>query len=444
MKKTLVTLLALVFVLSIASSVFAAPNNSFVDLPAKHWAYVAVQELARVGIIDGYGDGEFRGEKSMTRYEMAQIVYQAMQNSSKADAVQKALIDKLAAEFALELNNLDKRVAKLETKNNVGLTYESRIRYMGNEASTVKGTSQFDYRQRIHLNGAVNDKVAYTARLEAGGYFGNGSTGTIGFNRAFFNIKDFAGIDMITIGRFGTHGITNGLLNAKSMNNDGVIFTQKLSDVTTAQFMVADVATNSEFGLLNLNFKASKDLKLNIAYTDYGFGNVAASPLFVPTAWNNMGGNQIDVGLNYKHGGLYLMSEYVANKISEGAYSGTNPKAWMVQLATNPSTVIYPFAGIVNPAKAHDQGFLINYRNIDANAVPVMSAYAGASSYNGNAMAQALVNGMYTDDNVKALTVAYQNVFSKGVVFTAAYSDLKQKVGTLKDKEWDLSFQFFF
>lgn len=447
MKKSFVTLLTLIVVMSITSAVFAAPASTFADLPTKHWAYVAVQELARVGLIDGYGDGTFRGDKSMTRYEMSQIVYKAMQNSSKADAVKKALIDKLAAEFALELNNLDKRVAKLEAKNNVALNYESRIRYMDSKNGDVNGTGKFDYRQRIHLNGAVSDKVSYTGRLEASGYFGQGAAGTVGFNRAFFTFKDVAGVDSVVMGRFGTHGITNGLLNAKSMNNDGMIITQKLSDVTTAQFMIADVATNSEFAILNLNFQpANKDLKFNIGYTDYGFGTVypAAYSRFFPAAWNNMSGNQIDLGLNYKLGGLYLMGEYVVNKIDQGAYSNTDPKAWVLQLATNKSTIIYPFAGIVNPAKAHDKGFLLQYRSIDANAVPVMSAYSGANTYNGNTTSQALVNGMYVDDNVNAFTAAYQNVFSKGVVFTASYTDLKQKVGTLKDQEWDLSFQFFF
>ena len=114
MKKSILIALIVVFSLTLAGVAFAAPMTQFTDVPAKHWAYVAIQELARVGIIDGYGDGAFRGDKTMTRYEMSQIVEKAMANSNKANAVQKALIDKLAIEFALELNKLDKRVAKLE------------------------------------------------------------------------------------------------------------------------------------------------------------------------------------------------------------------------------------------------------------------------------------------------------------------------------------------
>ena len=112
MKKSLIVTLALVFILGIAGTAFAAANP-FVDVPAKHWAYESVSKLAAAGIVDGYGDGTFRGDKTMTRYEMAQIVAKAMAKSDKADAQMKATIDKLAVEFAAELNNLGVRVAKL-------------------------------------------------------------------------------------------------------------------------------------------------------------------------------------------------------------------------------------------------------------------------------------------------------------------------------------------
>jgi hypothetical protein len=131
MKKTLVTLLALVFVLGIAGTAFAAPANPFVDVPAKHWAYGAVAKLVKAGIVDGYGDGTFRGDRAMTRYEMAQVVAKAMAKSEKADAETKALIDKLAVEFAAELNNLGVRVAKLEKNaSNIKLSGDVRLRYV--------------------------------------------------------------------------------------------------------------------------------------------------------------------------------------------------------------------------------------------------------------------------------------------------------------------------
>ena len=129
MKKNLIVALALVFVLGIAGTAFAAANP-FVDVPAKHWAYDAVSKLAKAGILDGYGDGTYRGERLASRYEMAQATAKAMARADKADAQMKALIDKLAVEFAAELNNLGVRVAKLE-KNASSIKFwgDARMRY---------------------------------------------------------------------------------------------------------------------------------------------------------------------------------------------------------------------------------------------------------------------------------------------------------------------------
>lgn len=111
MKKTLVSALTTALVVGAASTTFAA-SNPFSDVPSDHWAYDAVSQLAADGIIDGYGDSTFQGSKNITRYEMAQMVAKAM--AKNPSGVDKALVDKLAAEFADELNNLGVRVANLE------------------------------------------------------------------------------------------------------------------------------------------------------------------------------------------------------------------------------------------------------------------------------------------------------------------------------------------
>ena len=111
MKKTLVSALTTALVIGAASTTFAAANP-FEDVPADHWAYDAIAQLAADGVIEGYGDGTYRGDQEITRYEMAQMVARAMAKGGG----DKALIDKLAAEFADELNNLGVRVANLEKK----------------------------------------------------------------------------------------------------------------------------------------------------------------------------------------------------------------------------------------------------------------------------------------------------------------------------------------
>ena len=127
-KKTLVSAITAALVVGAASTTFAAANP-FSDVPADSWAYDAVTTLAADGVIDGYPDGTYKGQNTMTRYEMAQIVARAMAKTDleKAD---KALVDKLAAEFAEELDNLGVRVADLEKKSdNVKFGGELRYRY---------------------------------------------------------------------------------------------------------------------------------------------------------------------------------------------------------------------------------------------------------------------------------------------------------------------------
>ena len=127
MKKTFVSTCAAALLAASASTAFAAANP-FEDVPADHWAYDAVAQLAADGVIEGYGDGTYRGDQEITRYEMAQMIARAMaKNPAGAD---KALVDKLAAEFADELNNLGVRVANLEKKvDNVKWTGTVRYRY---------------------------------------------------------------------------------------------------------------------------------------------------------------------------------------------------------------------------------------------------------------------------------------------------------------------------
>ena len=62
--------------LGVTASAYAA--NPFSDVPAGHWAYDSISKLAVAGIIEGYGDDTFRGDRLMTRYEMAQIVAKAL------------------------------------------------------------------------------------------------------------------------------------------------------------------------------------------------------------------------------------------------------------------------------------------------------------------------------------------------------------------------------
>ena len=151
MKKSLV--LAMAMALGVTASAYAA--NPFSDVPAGHWAYDSINKLAAAGVIEGYGDSTFGGDKLMTRYEMAQIVAKAMAKGAN--------VDKLAAEFADELDNLGVRVANLEKKaDNVKIT--GNIRY--NYADYDEDGYATKLRSRIWVKGQINDDWSYTGMLQ--------------------------------------------------------------------------------------------------------------------------------------------------------------------------------------------------------------------------------------------------------------------------------------
>lgn len=74
------------------------PNMSkdFPDVPENHWAYEAVSRLAGNDIVQGYPDGEFHGERTMTRYEMAEIIYNALSRGAEAE---KELVEEFKPEL---------------------------------------------------------------------------------------------------------------------------------------------------------------------------------------------------------------------------------------------------------------------------------------------------------------------------------------------------------
>ena len=165
MKKTLVSALTTALVVGAASTTFAAANP-FSDVPADHWAYDAVSQLAADGVIDGYGDTTFKGNRNITRYEMAQMVAKAMaKNTSGAD---KALVDKLAAEFAEELNNLGVRVANLERNADmVKWNGKAEYTYTRDKEKDANAEQNGTFLFRLEPSAEVNEHWHVKARLDA-------------------------------------------------------------------------------------------------------------------------------------------------------------------------------------------------------------------------------------------------------------------------------------
>ena len=174
MKKHL-AVLAATAVLGVTSA-FAA--NPFSDVTPQDWAYQAVAQLASQGIVNGYQDGTFQGQKNITRYEMAQMVAKAMTRQGQVDAEQNAIINRLANEFSAELNNLGVRVSTLENKvGNFKFTGDARLRYVNkvvvdNKTKAEARKSKFDYRGRVKFEATVNDNTKAVIRLVGEKEFG--------------------------------------------------------------------------------------------------------------------------------------------------------------------------------------------------------------------------------------------------------------------------------
>ena len=149
-------ILALAAVAALTAGVSAYAANPFSDVTADDWAYQAVSDLSAQGVVEGYPDGTFKGERNMTRYELAQIVARLMAKEDQLNAEQQATLDKLAGEYADELANLGVRVSNLEKKvGNISWNGDARMRYTA--SSSDKKADAYDGRIRLNVKGQVNE-----------------------------------------------------------------------------------------------------------------------------------------------------------------------------------------------------------------------------------------------------------------------------------------------
>lgn len=210
---------------ALTAGVTVLASNPFSDVSASHWSYQAVSDLSAQGIVDGYPDGTFKGEKNITRYEMAQIIARLMAKEDQYNVEQRASIDKLAGEYAEELDSLGVRVGNLEKKvGNISWSGDTRMRYQnhyagmeegdtlsydlpgfetaGEEldaqkgallkqlgysasdlANTKKTKDTFDARFRLNMKAQVNDDVTVLGRLKTTFNFQEGDSADVEMDR---------------------------------------------------------------------------------------------------------------------------------------------------------------------------------------------------------------------------------------------------------------------
>ena len=188
-------ILAIAAVAALTAGVSAYAANPFSDVSTSDWAYQAVSELSEQGIVEGYPDGTFKGERNITRYELAQIIARLMANEDQYNAEQRAMIDQLASEYADELNNLGVRVGNLESKvGNISWSGDAYMKWaQGYDAQDANNTvDSYKGRLRINAHAQVND-----------------STYVEGLLRGDMNFKDDKNSDVVMQRLYVHHDIGN-------------------------------------------------------------------------------------------------------------------------------------------------------------------------------------------------------------------------------------------
>ena len=145
---------------------FVMADNAFFDVTPDDWSYKAVSQLADEGVIDGYPDGTFKGNKNITRYEMGQIVARLMAKEDTLTADQKATLDKLSTDYADELDNLGVRVDKLENQvfKDTTFMYDFRASAMPSYDNIFKDSDN-DHDDSMGFRFRVNSYTKMTPRV---------------------------------------------------------------------------------------------------------------------------------------------------------------------------------------------------------------------------------------------------------------------------------------
>ncbi|MGL5512183.1 MAG: S-layer homology domain-containing protein [Sporomusa sp.] len=439
MKRKTAMALAAVFAMSVAGTALAAPVNPFSDVPAKHWAYDSVSKLAQAGVISGYGDGTYKGEKTMTRYEMAAIIGKALANSDKADAELQDELEALQAEFSVELYNLGVRVDNLESKvSNVKFTGEIRSRYDYQE--NVKGDSSDNSnrtRLRLYMKAPVADNVTFHGRYEAQSVWGTGSASSL--NQAYIT-GDLGGLKY----SFGRQPVVLGqkLISDVSGNNDGLFLSAGKEVKVTVGVFKKDQKAYDYKGLVLEKDETDKD-KIEAVATDnaklHGNLNYYAANIDAKLD-KNLGlslsylqDKDSDFYKTYSAGlkftgirNFTISGEYGENDsdYAKDMQGDDQAKAWMAK-------VQYKGA---QKSKVGTYGIWAGYRDAEQGFDPAQMTTLDQGKLDGGKFA--------TDwgkaDNIKGAEFGFNYTVFKNGIFTAQYGDLELKdanVGADKDKK---------
>lgn len=337
MKKMCVWTLAATMGLAAMVPVEAA--SPFSDVPQGHWSYDAVQELSEAGVLEGYGDDSFRGDRAITRYEMAQLTARAMAKNS-SDTKVKATLDKLSAEYADELKNLGVRIAELE-RNADAVKFDGFFRLRSEQFGkknriddTFKAYLETYVHARVNEDWTVETKHKITSDMKEE----SSSDSTIQTTNIYSHGK-YRGLD-IKLGKFDT---VDGYAytHEDPMRGVQVQFGKKLKTKVSAG-MISNPNNNfdASYGAVALTYPVSKTFNLYGAYhyfrsVDSGYKGIGDDNFGL----GNIGFDTL-LGRNFRLVGLYARSN-AATELNRNGYfveldykrmSINNPGSYMIML----------------------------------------------------------------------------------------------------------------
>ena len=401
-------ILALAAVAALTAGVSAYAANPFSDVTADDWAYQAVSDLSAQGVVEGYPDGTFKGERNMTRYELAQIVARLMAKEDQLNAEQQATLDKLAGEYADELANLGVRVSNLEKKvGNISWSGDARMRYINKAETNAKDA--WDGRLRLTVKGQVNDATYVQGRIATNMYFKDADKddGNTTMERLFVNYN-FGDKTSVVLGRqdltvFGGLEYDDAFDGAKLAYNDGKFDAYAaFGQLNAGKFDTEDAA----FGGLGYDFGAAK---LNAAY--FNFAGLDKNDKKFDSIW---GANLVVPVDNFSVFGEYWDSN--ADK---------NDNAYQAGIGYSTLDASKPGTFALNVA----------YNKVGANA------YLGGVTYD----ASDFVGAIAADKDLKFWNVFGDVVLQKNVTLHGEYAwDIENTNAGYDDNAWTVSLNYAF
>lgn len=348
-------ILAIAAVAALTAGVSAYAANPFSDVSTSDWAYQAVSQLSDQGIVEGYPDGTFRGQRNITRYELAQIIARLMANEDQFNAEQRATIDKLAGEYADELDNLGVRVSNLEAKvGNISWSGDARMKW--DEGYKADGSTEdnFNGRMRINAHAQVNDSTYVDGLLRTDMNFKDNGESNDTYMQRLYVHHDFGSHVGVNVGKYAEFFGQTGMFYDSDLKGAELTYTANDAFSLTAgygRFSDWDNKWNSNLG-------NQKNTEYGYAQINGAAGRFAYSLDYIKGADQSkveVYGGGLTIGLTDK---FDVFGDYFKNSDAQG-----DPDAWTAGL------------GYGHQDDARVGSFRVSVARVDAEKNAVLGGY---------------------------------------------------------------------